>query len=158
MEKAPLARGRILVAGDDPALAALQKEAASILRAIDGPADAETLAEADYVLALVQVGVDAAGLEVPDLKDRAGSVIGLGGDAADARAAVLAARKHLRARGATLTHRELVFSPAQFGYLGLESDGARERLEILLRGLIVDAEALRLKREGWEEPETRETV
>lgn len=152
MEKEPLARGRILLAGDDATLPALQKEAESILRAIAGPADAPSLADADYVLALVQVGADATTLDVPDLKDRAASVVGLGADPADARAAVLAARKHLRARGATLTHRELVFSPAQFGYLGLESDGARERLEILLRGLVVDAEALRLKREGWEEP------
>ena len=32
-------------------------------------------------------------------------------------------------------------------------DGLRERLEILLRALVVDAERLRLRREGWEEPE-----
>jgi hypothetical protein len=51
--------------------------------------------------------------------------------------------------------RELVFSPEQFGVLGLESDGARERLEILLRALVLDAERLRLRREGWEEPAGR---
>jgi hypothetical protein len=31
----------------------------------------------------------------------------------------------------------------------------REKLEILLRALVIDAERLRLRREGWEEPEER---
>lgn len=153
MPKEPVARGVVLTLpqrGEGP-LPALAKEASSILRALDAPADAEAK-DADYVLLIVQPGVDAAALDAPDLKGRAASVVAVAEDAAEGRVAIVAARKRLRAAGAALGSRELVFSPDQFGYLGLESDGARERLEILLRGLVVDAERLRLKREGWEEP------
>lgn len=149
----PLARGAIVQVSGKPSgqLATLAKEAASILRALRAPADAE-LPEADFVLLLVEEGADARDLALPDLKDRAGSAVALATDASEGRAAVAQARKQLRARGAALGARELVFSPDQFGHLGLESDSARERLEILLRALVVDAERLRLKREGWEEP------
>lgn len=134
------------------AVAHLAKEAQAILRALDAPADAD-VRETDYVLVLVEDSTDPAKLDLPDLKDRVGSAIAVAEDAAEGRVAVFAMRKHLRSRGAALGSRELVYAPAQFGYLGLESDGARERLEILLRGLVVDAERYRLKREGWEEPE-----
>ena len=67
--------------------------------------------------------------------------------------AVAQARKHLRAHGAALGSRELVFLPEHFGHMGMESDSMREKLEILLRTLVHDAEGLRLRREGWEDPE-----
>ncbi|HWH07794.1 MAG TPA: hypothetical protein VNX21_01255 [Candidatus Thermoplasmatota archaeon] len=149
MPKEPIARGVVLHHAKEGPLPTLAREAQSILRALDAPADADAPA-ADYVLLLVEPG--GADAELPDLKDRAASAVAVAEDAAEGRVAVVAARKRLRAMGATLGSRELVFSPAQFGYLGLESDSARERLEILLRALVLDAERLRLKREGWEEP------
>lgn len=133
------------------ALAQLARETASILRALDAPADL-ALPASDYVVLLMGQGQDAAKLDLPDLKGRVGSVLALAEDAAEGRASIFAARKHLRARGAALGSKELVFAPSQFGVLGLESDGARERLEILLKGVVVDAEAHRLRREGWEDP------
>lgn len=153
MVKEPVARGCIVPAGPrhKEASRALAGEATSILRALDAPSDA-ALAEADYVLLLVESAGDVPVLELPDLTTRAAAAVGLAEDAGEGRVAVLAARKRLRAQGATLGSRELVFTPSQFGYLGLESDGARERLEILLRALVLDAERLRLRREGWEEP------
>lgn len=149
----PLARGVILLVpqraeGPVPALA---QEARAILRALNAPADAEA-DKADYVLAVVTQDVEPAAFPEADLKERAASVVAVAEDAAEGRVAIVAARKRLRAMGAHLGSRELVFAPSQFGYLGLESDGARERLEILLRGLVVDAERLRLRREGWEDP------
>ena len=150
----PVAHGVIVLVPptDKGELATLAKEAASILRALHAPADAPDAPGADYVLVLVEEGRDAEEAALPELKGRAASAVGLAKDATEGRAAVALARKRLRARGASLGARELVFSPEQFGYLGLESDGARERLEILLRALALDAERLRLKREGWEEP------
>jgi hypothetical protein len=150
--KEPVARGAVIVLPSKEPLSTLAKEAAAILRSMAAPAEAEPSA-ADYVLLVVEPGVDARSqAPLPDMKDRAGSAIAVAEDEAAGRAAVAAARKALRAQGAALGARELVFSPKQFGYLGLESDGARERLEILLRALVNDAERLRLRREGWEEP------
>ncbi|MEA3198633.1 MAG: hypothetical protein QOE90_61 [Thermoplasmata archaeon] len=150
----PVARGAIVVAGKgSPHADALAKEAASILRALRAPADAEPR-EADYLVLLVAEDTDLRALDLPDLKDRAATALGLasGESDAEARAVVAAARKQLRAQGASLGARELVFRPSDFGYLGLESDGRCERLEVLLQALALDAERLRLKREGWEEP------
>ena len=151
--KEPVARGVVLVepAAASGPLPALAREAASILRAMDAPAEVP-LAEADYVIILLGESADVDALALPDLADRAGTAVAVTRDASDGRAVVALARKRLRRRGATLGARELVFSPDQFGHLGLESDGARERFEILLRALVNDAERLRLKREGWEEP------
>lgn len=153
MAKEPVARGCIVPTGQrhKDASRALAGEAASILRALDAPSDA-ALPEADYVLVLVESAEDVPTLVLPDLTTRAGAAVGLAEDVGEGRIAVVAARKRLRQQGATLGSRELVFAPSQFGYLGLESDGARERLEILLRALVLDAERLRLRREGWEEP------
>lgn len=152
----PLAQGALIIAGAKRSaeLSQLAKEAVSILRALRAPADVVERAppETDFVMLLVDEATDARAVALPDLKDRAGSAMAVAEDAAEGRVAVAAARKHLRAHGAALGARELVFAPSQFGYLGLESDGARERLEILLRALVVDAERLRLRREGWEEP------
>lgn len=157
MSDEPLARG-VLVAHPRrhaPQLQALAKESISILRALRAEARlAERVpGDADFALLLVEPETSPADIPLPDLKDRAGSVLGVGEPAAEARVAVAQARKHLRASQAALGARELVFSPADFGYLGLESDGLREKLEILLRALVLDAERLRLRREGWEEPE-----
>lgn len=155
----PVARGALVVLppeADDP-LPALAKEAASILRALHAPAEV-SIQDADYVVLLLAPGADPRTAGLPELKDRAASAIAVASDAGEGRVAVALARKHLRSCGAVLGARELVFSPKQFGYLGLESDGARERLEILLRALVLDAERLRLKREGWEEPATRDPL
>lgn len=159
MSEESVARGALVVlpptdAGHLPALA---KETASILRALRAEA-AAPLDEADFVVLLVAPGADPRAFVLPELKDRAGSAIAIAEDASEGRVAVALARKHLRSHGAVLGARELVFTPEQFGYLGLESDGARERLEILLRALVLDAERLRLKREGWEEPAEREPL
>lgn len=156
MAKEPLASGVVVRAGSQHAteLAELVKETLSILRALDAqaqPADAAP-AETDFVVLLVDEGTRVDSLALPALPDRAGTVVAVGANAPAARVVVTQARKRLRAAGAALGARELVFSPADFGYLGLESDGRRERLEILLRALVLDAERLRLKREGWEEP------
>lgn len=156
MSQEPIARGAIVVLDGERSaeLAMLAKETASILRALNAPGEVSTHigAEVDFVVLLVPQGLDANKVELPDLKDRAGSAISVAEDATEGRVAVASARKRLRAQGASLGARELVFAPSQFGYLGLESDSARERLEILLRALVLDAERLRLKREGWEEP------
>jgi len=159
VSKDPIARGVLVVlppTATDP-LPALAKEAASILRALHAPAEAH-MQEADYVLFLLGPEADPRALALPELKDRAASAIAVAADAGEGRVAVALGRKHLRAHGAVLGARELVFSPKQFGHLGIESDGARERLEILLRALVLDAERLRLKREGWEEPKQRDPL
>lgn len=156
----PVARGEVVLVGERhrPQLEALAKEALSTLRALRAEASVrpEASPSADFVLLLVGEQADAPSeAALPDLRDRAGSAAAVAADAAAGRVAVALARKHLRAHGAALGARELVFSPDQFGYLGLESDTLRERLEILLRSLVLDAERLRLKREGWEEPESK---
>lgn len=156
--KEPLARGLVVraPAASRPELAALAKECLSILRALDAEAaaaDAVPPEAADFVLLLVDDGADGHDLDLPDLRDRVGGVVAVGADVPEARVRIARARKRLRAQGATLGARELVFEPSDFGYLGLESDGRRERLEVLLRALVLDAERLRLRREGWEEPE-----
>lgn len=151
----PIAHGFILRAGEATEHAeVLAREAGSILRALHAPADAPGTAEADYVVLLVPEGIDPREAKLPDLKDRAATALALarGESDAEARVTLLAARKHLRGHGATLGARELVFRPGDFGFLGLESDARRERLEVLLQALVLDAERLRLKREGWEEP------
>lgn len=157
MPKEPVARGVVLAAAVDhtDAVAALRKEALSILRALDAPGREAQAAgvEDDYVVLVLGGEGDGAAPAWPDLKDRAATVIAVGEDAPLVRAAIARARKRLRERGATLGARELLLRPAAFGYLGLESDGLRERLEILLRTLVLDAERLRLRREGWEEPD-----
>ncbi|HUR68709.1 MAG TPA: hypothetical protein VM370_05635 [Candidatus Thermoplasmatota archaeon] len=155
----PLARGAIVTVGRARAapLAALAKEATAILKALSAEATARPSAGAteDFVLLLVDEGTDPESIELPDLKDRAASALAIAEDAPLGRAAVARARRRLRAAGATLGARELVLAPSSFGHLGLESDGLREKLEILLRALVVDAERLRLRREGWEEPDER---
>lgn len=157
MSQEPLAQGAIVTHGQQhgPLLAALAKEAASILKALRAPAEAGPVAapEADFVVLLVDESADPREVKLPDLKDRAGTALAIAADVGAGRAVVLAARKHLRAHGAALGSRELVLNPNEFGYLGLESDTTREKLEILLRALVNDAERLRLKREGWEEPD-----
>lgn len=153
----PLARGVVVALPDrrQKELDALAKECLSILRAIDAEAraDASVAPGSDFVALLIESTSPADKLALPDLKDRAATVVAVGDDAPECRLAITRARKHLRAHGAVLGARELVFAPEDFGYLGLESDGRREKLEILLRALIVDAERLRLRREGWEEPD-----
>lgn len=152
----PLARGTVLVAArqhKEP-LAALQRETFSILKAVKAEARPAQAVEGteDFVVLLIEDGWDAKRLPLPDLKDRMGAVVAVAQDAAEGRLAVTRARRHLRDHGASLGARELVLSPEAFGYLGLESDGLREKLEILLQTLVLDAERLRLRREGWEEP------
>lgn len=151
MPQEPIARGIVLLAPMDAKgpLLQLAKEAASILRAVQAPSDVD-LDKADYVLVVASQGASLP--DLPELKDRAASAIAVAEDEAEGRVTLHATRKRLRTAGATLGHRELVFLPEQFGHLGLESDSARERLEILLRALALDAERLRLKREGWEDP------
>lgn len=131
---------------------ALAMEALSALRALKAsPALAPSApGTADFVVLVV----DSADPEpaLPDLRDRAAAAVGVSGSASDGRAAVLAARKRLRAAGAALGARELLLAPSDFGVTGLESDGHRERLQDLLQALLQDASRLRLKREGWEEP------
>lgn len=141
-----LKRGALLVV--------LGKEVASILRALQAEArvQGDVPGEADFVVVLAEAGGDPRALVLPDLKDRAGCALGLADDAGEGRIAVNEARKHLRAHGAVLGSRELVFGPEHFGAMGMESDAMREKLEILLRALVLDAERLRLRREGWEDP------
>lgn len=157
MAKEPLARGVIVALPQShrDALATLEREALSILRAIDaeGRTAPEVPSDADFALLLLGSSSPVDKLALPDLKDRAASVVAVGDDEPECRLAITRARKLLRAHGATLGPRELVLRPRDFGILGLESDGLREKLEILLRALVNDAERLRLKREGWEEPE-----
>lgn len=155
----PLARGVIvsLPSRNGASLATLAKEAASMLRALRAEARIEAAlpeatAELDFVLVLVEASADPKALALPDLKDRAAVALGFAPEATEGRVAVAQARKHLRNHGASLGARELVFLPEHFGHMGMESDAMREKLEILLRTLVVDAERLRLRREGWEEP------
>ena len=138
---------------------ALAKETLSTLRALKadpvavGPQEngAAVLREADFVALIVEPGATLP--ELPDLKDRAAVAVAVAEDEREGRVAIHAARKALRAAGAALGPRQLVIAPSAFGFLGLESDSVRERLHILLQALLVDAERLRLKREGWEEPD-----
>jgi len=157
--KEPIASGVVvpLAVARKPLLLALAKESLSILKALDATAEerAEVPADADIVLLLVEETSDLEALAIPDLKDRAAVVAAVGDDARACRITIARARKRLRAQGAALGARELVFSPEQFGFLGLESDGLREKLEILLRALVADGERLRLRREGWEEPDEK---
>lgn len=155
--KEPIAKGVIVAqpARHAALLQTLAKESIAILRALDaeGRIEERAAADADFVMLLVEEGSNPTSIPLPDMAHRAGSALGIGDPASEARPAVAQARKHLRAHHASLGARELVFSPSDFGYLGLESDGLREKLEILLHALVLDAERLRLKREGWEEPE-----
>lgn len=152
----PIARGVVVALAKSEAHLALAKETISILRALNVVVDESTVAppSADLVILLIdEAGAGAgAGIDLPDLKDRAATAVAVGNDAPACRAALSAVRKRLRAAGATLGPHELVLSTSDFGYLGLESDGRREKLEILLTSLAMDAERLRLRREGWEEP------
>lgn len=152
----PVAQGVVVPLGarHQATLSTLAREVSSMLRALRaeaGPA-AAVAPGADLVVLLVEQGDDPRRLALPDLKDRAAAALGFGEDAAEGRVAVAQARKHLRAHGATLGPRELVFGPEHFGPMGMESDAMREKLEILLRTLVLDAERLRLRREGWEDP------
>lgn len=133
----------------------LQKEALALfppLQAHAEPVEAPRV-EHDFLLLLVEECSDVERLPLPALKDRAAAVIGVASDAPACRATITRARRRLRAHGAALGAHELVLAPEAFGVLGLESDGQREKLEILLRTLVLDAERLRLRREGWEEPD-----
>lgn len=156
MTAEPVARGVIVpvAARHQPTLSVLAREVASMLRSLRAEArpEAAVPGDADFVVVLAEEGTEPAGLALPDLKDRAGCALGFAEDGAEGRVAVAQARRHLRAHGATLGSRELVFSPEHFGPMGMESDSMRERLEILLRTLVLDAERLRLRREGWEDP------
>lgn len=155
--KEPVARGVVVALPErhrEP-IAMLEKESLSILRAVDAAAEraSSVPADADLVLLVIEADGPAEKIPLPDLKDRAASVIAVGEDEPACRGAIARARRHLRAHGAALGARELVLHPKEFGILGLESDGLREKLEILLRTLVNDGERLRLRREGWEEPE-----
>lgn len=156
-EKEPLAQGVIvpLAAGEAEAMHVLAREMVGTLRSLRGEArvTGEVPADADFVLLLVDEEAEVETLELPDLKDRAGSAVSFAEKKSGGRLANHRARKRLRAAGAALGARELVFQPSDFGYLGLESDTLRERLQELLQTLVLDAERLRLRREGWEEPE-----
>lgn len=154
--KEPIARGAVVVLQPSAQLQALAKETISILRALDVAAEPASVAPpaADFVAILLQPGpAEGVAIELPDLKGRAATAIAVGDDAPACRAALTVVRRKLRAAGATLGPHELVLAAKDFGHLGLESDGLREKLEILLRTLAVDAERLRLRREGWEEPD-----
>lgn len=155
----PIAEGVIVILGERQRAhtAALAKESASILKAFQTTSSIATSVppEADFALLLVDEAADLDALTLPPMKDRAGIVAGVGEDAALVRASIARARRKLRLAGATLGARELALSPEHFDPLGLASDGLREKLEILLRSLVNDAERLRLRREGWEEPTDR---
>lgn len=132
---------------------ALARESLSALRALKADAVEAPRAspEADFVVLVVEPSAPLP--EMPDLKDRAAVALAVAEDEAEGRVAVTAARKHLRNAGAALGARQLVLTPSHFGFMGLESDNAREKLHILLQTLVLDAERLRLRREGWEEPD-----
>lgn len=154
----PIAKGVVIVVGTDERepLAHLAREAIGTLKALRCEArrgDQATDAD-DFVLLLVAPDGDPDALGLPTLTDRAGAACCVHPFEPEGRALVARARKALRRQGAALGPRELVLSPQAFGYMGLESDGLRERLQVLLQGLANDAERLRLRREGWEEPET----
>lgn len=159
--KEPIARGIVvaLPAQHREQLDALAKDALSILRALNAPgANAPDVPPTtDYLVLLIEADSALGKLALPDMRDRAATVIAVGERSPETRAAIADARKRLRGAGATLGARELVFAPSDFGYLGLESDGLREKLEEILSALAPEAERLRLKREGWEEPDARET-
>ena len=152
----PIAAGVVVTLSTQrgEALAMLAKESIAILKALRAEATLtqDAPAEADFVLVLVDEASPVERLALPPLKDRAGIVAGVAQDVPACRAVIARARKRLRAHDATLGARELVFSPDDFGYLGLETDNLREKLEVLLTALVNDAERLRLRREGWEEP------
>ena len=157
----PIARGVVVArpVRHTDAVSALAKETLSILKAVDTDARIEDAVppDADFVVLLVEDESDAGAPPLPDLKDRAATVAAVAEDVPLGRASVGRFRKRLRNAGASLGARELVLQPGDFGYLGLESDGLREKLEILVRALVVDAERLRLKREGWEEPYAKDS-
>lgn len=157
MAKEPIARGVVVGMPQEhrEPIAMLERETLSILRAVDVEAQPmrEVPPHADFVALLIEVGSPTDKLALPDLKDRAATVVAIGDDEPECRLAITRARRLLRAQGAALGARELVLKPRDFGILGLESDGLREKLEILLRALATDAERLRLRREGWEEPD-----
>lgn len=152
----PVAHGVIvrLPSQHEEALDALARESASILRALRGETQVveKVPEEADFVLLIIEDVFEPAHLDLPALEDRAGAALAVAANEANGRAAAMSARKHLRAQGAALGARLLVLPPTAFGHLGLESDNLRERLEVLLHTFVHDAERLRLKREGWEEP------
>ena len=154
--KEPIARGVVVTLAQRHSgpIAMLEREALSMLRAMDTEARGSTDVppDADFVALIIESASSLDKLALPELKDRAATVVAIGEDAPECRLAITRARKQLRGHGAALGARELALAPSDFGVLGLESDGLRERLEILLRALTVDAERLRLRREGWEEP------
>lgn len=156
-EKEPLASGVVVpfAAGEAEGVHVLAREMVSMLRSLRGEArvTAEVPADADFVMLLVDEEAEVEGLDLPDLKDRAGSAVSFAEKTSAGRLANHRARKRLRAQKAVLGARELVFQPSDLGYLGIESDTLRERLQDLLQTLVLDAERLRLRREGWEEPE-----
>lgn len=153
----PLARGVIvpLATEHGDRLSQLAREMTGILRAIRGDARvaAAVPPEADFVLLLVDADAEPERVALPDMKDRVGASVAFAEREGEGRLANHRARKHLRRHGAALGPRELVFVPADLGYLGIEKDSLRERLEELLQALVLDAERLRLRREGWEEPD-----
>lgn len=156
MNDEPIARGIIVRLSEayDEELRVLGKEAMAMLRALKAEARIASDADepADFVLVLAEPRAQVDTFPLGSMADRVGAAIAVAEDEREGRVINAAARKRLRAAGAVLGPRELVFSPSDFGYLGLESDTLRERLEILLHTLVLDAERLRLKREGWEEP------
>lgn len=153
----PVARGVLvsLPVRNPAILATLAKEVGAILRALRAEAapQADVPPETDFVVLLAEETADAKALALPDLKDRAATALAYASEAAEGRVVLSQARRHLRAHGAVLGSRELVFTADHFGHMGMESDAMREKLEILLRALVLDAERLRLRREGWEEPD-----
>ncbi|HEX2021619.1 MAG TPA: hypothetical protein VHH36_02845 [Candidatus Thermoplasmatota archaeon] len=134
---------------------ALAMEAMSALRALRAePALAGAVpGDADFVLLVLSD--DPPPVSIPDLAGRAAAAVAVADPVAEGRVAVASARRRLRGAGAALGARELVLSPSEFGVLGLESDNQRDRLHELVQALLHDADRLRLKREGWEDPEER---
>lgn len=156
-QQEPLAKGVIVPVAAENAdnLHVLAREMVSILRALRGEArvSPSVPADADFVMLLVDADAGLDSLELPDLKDRVGAATSFAQRKAEGRMANHLARKRLRSVGAALGARELVFGPDDMGHMGLESDAVRERLQELLQTLVLDAERLRLRREGWEEPD-----
>lgn len=133
-------------------VATLAKETLSTLRALkaDAAETREVPPEADFVVLVVEP--DAPLPALPDLTQRTAVAVAVADEEREGRVAVVAARKHLRGAGAALQSRELVLLPDQFGVLGIESDSVRERIQIMMETLVLEAERLRLRREGWEDP------
>ncbi len=156
----PIARGVIVpvAVAHAESLAVIGREMSAILRALKAEVrvGASVPADADFVVLLTEGEAPVEGVELPEFKDRVGSAIAFAETESEGRVANVRARKHLRSVGATLGPRQMAFYPKDLGYLGIESDGLRERLEELLQTLVLDAERLRLKREGWEEPDADE--